>query len=106
MLCLHDSLRYDDPSVQRLLRAVEDTHTLTALILAVWSLARVLAIPLVEEVLAERARHTTLSPRCPASWPYPLSKRCWPTAPGTRHYGPAARSVGHAYAVKALRSAR
>ena len=65
MLCLHDSIRYDDPSVQRLLCAVEDTHTLTALILAVWSLARVLAIQLVEAVLAERARHPTLWPHCP-----------------------------------------
>ncbi len=65
MLCLHDSIRYDDPSVQRLLCAVEATHTLTALILAVWSLARVLAIQLVEAVLAERARHPTLWPRCP-----------------------------------------
>ena len=65
MLCLHDSIRYDDPSVQRWLCAVEDTHTLTALILAVWSLARVLAIQLVEAVLAERARHPTLWPRCP-----------------------------------------
>jgi hypothetical protein len=65
MLCLHDSIRYDDPSVQRLLRAVEETHTLTALLLAVWSLARVLAIHLVEAVLAERAQHPTLWPRCP-----------------------------------------
>jgi hypothetical protein len=65
MLCLHDSIRYDDPSVQRLLRAIEETHTFTALILAVWSLARVLAIHLVDAVLAERAQHPTLWPRCP-----------------------------------------
>ncbi len=65
MLCLHDSIRYDDPSVQRLLRAVEETHTFTALILAVWSLAHVLAIHLDDAVLAERAQHPTLWPRCP-----------------------------------------
>ena len=59
MLCLHDSIRYDDPSGQRWLCAVADTHTLTAVILAVWSLARVLARQLVEAVRAERARHPT-----------------------------------------------
>ena len=30
MLCLHDSIRHDDPAVQRLLRAVEDAPSLTA----------------------------------------------------------------------------
>ena len=28
MLCLHDSIRDDDPAVQRLLCAVEDAHSL------------------------------------------------------------------------------
>lgn len=65
MLCLSDSIRDDDPSVQRLLCMVEEAHTLTALVLAVWSLARVLAIHLVESVLAERARRPTSWPRCP-----------------------------------------
>jgi hypothetical protein len=65
MLCLSDSIRDDDPCVQRLLCTVEEAHTLTALILAAWSLARVLAIHLVESVLAERAQHPTLWPRCP-----------------------------------------
>ena len=37
MLCLHDSIRYDDPAVQRLLSAVEHVPYLTALILATWS---------------------------------------------------------------------
>jgi hypothetical protein len=71
MRCLSDSLRDDDPSVQRLLCTVEEAPTLPALILAAWSLARVLAIHLVEAVLAERARRPTSWPRCPpcgAGW--------------------------------------
>jgi hypothetical protein len=64
MLCLSDSIRHDDPRVQRLLGTVEEAHTLPELVLAVWSLARVLAIHLVESVLAERARRPTSWPRC------------------------------------------
>jgi hypothetical protein len=65
MLCLHDSIRHNDPDVQRLLSAVEDAHALPELILAAWQVARVLTVHLVEAVLAERARHPTLWPRCP-----------------------------------------
>src|SRR5262245_36489363 len=65
MLCLHDSIRHDDPAMQRLLHAVEDAPSLTAVILAAWQVARVLTVHLVEAVLAERARHPTLWPRCP-----------------------------------------
>src|SRR5438093_97069 len=65
MLCLHDSIRHDDPSVQRLLGAVEDAPSLTALILAAWPVARVLTVHLVEAVLAERARRPLAWPRCP-----------------------------------------
>ena len=65
MLCLHDTIHDDDPAVQRLLSAVDDAHSLTAFILAAWQVARVLTIHLVEAVLAERARHPTLWPRCP-----------------------------------------
>lgn len=65
MLCLHDSIRDNDPDVQRLLSAVEDAHALPELILAAWQVARVLTVHLVEAVLAERARHPTLWPRCP-----------------------------------------
>jgi hypothetical protein len=65
MLCLHDSIRDDDPCVQRLLCTLEEAHTLPELVLAAWSLARVLARHLVEAVLAERARRPTLWPRCP-----------------------------------------
>jgi hypothetical protein len=66
MLCLHDSIRDDDPSVQCLLRAMEDAPSLPALILATWQVARVLAVHLVEAVLAERARQPTAWPPCPA----------------------------------------
>jgi hypothetical protein len=65
MLCLHDSIRDDDPSVQRLLRTVDEAHTRTALLLAAWQVARVLTVHLVEAVLAARACHPTLWPRCP-----------------------------------------
>ena len=65
MLCLNDSIRYDDPSLQRLLSAVEETHTLTARLLAVWPLARTLARPIVESVLAARAQAPTCWPPCP-----------------------------------------
>lgn len=66
MLCLNDSIRYDDPSLQRLLSAVETAQTLTALLLAVWPLARVLALHIVESILANRALSPTVWPRCPA----------------------------------------
>ncbi len=66
MLCLMDSIRDDDPSVQYLLRVLEDAGSLTALILAAWQVARVLAVQLVETVLDERARPPTAWPPCPA----------------------------------------
>ena len=63
MLCLHDSIRHDDPTVQCLLHAVEHAHSLTALILAAWQVARVLTVHLAEAVLAERApRPLSLAP--------------------------------------------
>ncbi len=65
MLCLSDSIRHDDPSVQQLLRTIEEAHTLTQLILAVWPLARVLAQHIVEYVLAERAQRPIAWPPCP-----------------------------------------
>jgi hypothetical protein len=66
MLCLCDSIRDDDPSVQRLLRAVEDAPSPTAVILATGQVARVLAVHVVAAVLAERARRPTPWPPCPA----------------------------------------
>jgi hypothetical protein len=65
LLCLLDSLRQDEPAVQRLLHAVDEAHTRTEIILAVWPLARVLARPIVAAVLAERALNPTFWPRCP-----------------------------------------
>ena len=65
MLCLSDSIRHDDPGVQRLLHTVDQAQTLTQLILAVWPLARILAIHIIESVLAERALSPTFWPRCP-----------------------------------------
>jgi hypothetical protein len=52
--------------MQWLLRAVEDAPSLTALVLATWQVARVLAVHLIEAVLAERARQPTAWPPCPA----------------------------------------
>ena len=65
MLCLHDSIRDDDPDVQRLLRAVEDAASLTALMLAAWQVARALTVHRVEAVRAARARWPTAWPPCP-----------------------------------------
>jgi hypothetical protein len=65
MLCLSDSIRYDDPSVQRLLRMLEDAHSLTELTLTAWQVARIFTVHLIEAVLAERAHSPTLWPRCP-----------------------------------------
>jgi hypothetical protein len=65
MLCLMDSIRQDEPAVQSLLHAVDEAHTLTEIILAIWPLARVLAIHIVEAVLVERALSPTFWPRCP-----------------------------------------
>ena len=45
---------------------MEDARSLTALILTAWQVARVLAVHLVEDVLAERARQPTTWPPCPA----------------------------------------
>jgi hypothetical protein len=74
MLCLMDSIRQDEPAVQRLLHAVDEAHTLTEIILAVWALARVLAVHIVEAVLAERALSPTFWPRCPMCGAFLCSK--------------------------------
>ena len=65
MLCLSDSIQHDDPAVQPLLRTIEEAQTLTQLILAVWPLARVLALHIVDYVLAERAQRPRPWPSCP-----------------------------------------
>jgi hypothetical protein len=78
MLCLRDSIRDDDPSLQWLLRAVEDAPSLTAFILAPWQVARVLAIHLSEAVLADRAHQPTVWPPCPACGAALRSQGCAP----------------------------
>jgi hypothetical protein len=65
MLCLSDSIRHDDPCVQQLLRTIEEAQTLAQLILAVWPLARVLALHIIEYVLAARAQRPSAWPPCP-----------------------------------------
>jgi hypothetical protein len=65
MLCLSDSIRHDDPAVQPLLSTIEQAQTLAQLILAVWPLARVLALHIIEYVLAERAQRPIAWPPCP-----------------------------------------
>ena len=87
MLCLNDSIRYDDPSLQRLLSAVEETHTLTALLLAVWPLARTLAIHIVESVLAARAQAPTCWPPCPTCGT-PLQSKGFATRQVISLFGP------------------
>jgi len=52
MLCLTDIIRDHERSLQPLLRAIDEALTLTALLVAVWPLARLLAIHVVEAVLA------------------------------------------------------
>ena len=76
MLCLMDSIRQDEPAVPRLLQAIDEAHTLTEILLAVWALARLLAIHLVEAVLAERALSPPFGPRCPTCGAFLRSKGC------------------------------
>ncbi len=87
MLCLHDSIRHDDPAVQRLLHAVEDAPSLTAVILAAWQVARVLTVHLVEAVLAERARRPLVWPRCPQCGVF-LRSKGFATRQVTSLFGP------------------
>lgn len=65
MLCLTDSIRQSDPSLQPLLNAVAEAPTLAMMILAAWQLARALAVRIVEEGLAERAQRPIQWPCCP-----------------------------------------
>jgi hypothetical protein len=87
MLCLNDSIRHDDPSVQRLLRAVEEAHALPTLVLAAWQVARALTVHLIEAVLAERARRPTAWPPCPA-WGMALRSKGFATRQVLSLWGP------------------
>jgi hypothetical protein len=87
MLCPIDSIRDDDPAWQRLLSAVEEAPTLTELLLAAWPVARLMVVHLVESVLAERARHPTCWPRCPACGAF-LVRKGFVTRQVTSLFGP------------------
>src|SRR5262245_56290192 len=87
MLCLHHSIRHDDPSLQRLLRAVENAPTLPTLIMAAWQGARVLTVQLVAAGLTERARQPAAWPACPACGSPLRSQGCAPRQL-TSLYGP------------------
>lgn len=50
MLCLSDSIRDEDPALQRLCHAVAETQTLTELLMAVWPLARMVTLHFVASV--------------------------------------------------------
>ena len=65
MLCLSDGICHADACVQQGRHAVEEAQTLTELLLAAWSLACLVALHVVEAVLAERARRPTSWPLCP-----------------------------------------
>ena len=65
MLRLNDSIRHHDPSVQRLLSVVEEACSLTTLVLAAWQVGRLLAVHLIEAVLAARGRQPSAWPSCP-----------------------------------------
>ena len=87
MLCLYDTIHHDDPALQRLLSAVEDAPSLTALILAAWPVARLLTVHLVEAVLADRARWPSSWPPCPACG-RPLRSKGFATRQVTSLFGP------------------
>ena len=65
MLCLTDSIRHDAPEVQQCLDATRQAQTLAELVIAAWTLGRLLSVQVIESVLAERAQHPTCWPTCP-----------------------------------------
>ena len=65
MSCLRNSICQIDPSLQELIDAIENSSTLTLLILSAWRLARVLAVKIVEESLIERGQRPTQWSDCP-----------------------------------------
>ncbi len=65
MSCLRNSICQIDPSLQELMEAIENSSTLTLLVLSAWRLSRVLAVKIVEESLIERAQRPTQWSDCP-----------------------------------------
>ncbi len=62
ILYLTEIIRPNDPSMQRVCRAVEDARARTELLPTAWTLARVLTVDIVESVLTARA---PCPPPCP-----------------------------------------
>src|SRR5262249_57537288 len=87
MLCLNDSIRHHDPSVQRLLSAVEEARSLTTLVLAAWQVGRLLTVHLIEAVRAARACQPSAWPSCPKCGVALLSKGL-PTPQVVRLFAP------------------
>ncbi|MDQ4077251.1 MAG: ISKra4 family transposase [Chloroflexota bacterium] len=66
MRCLRESITHGAPALQAPVKDMREAQSLAALLWAAWQLARLLAVQLVEEVLAERAAHPTTWPNCRA----------------------------------------
>lgn len=64
MSCLKASIPQIGDSVQELVTAIENAPSSGAMMLAAWRLARLLAVKLVKEELAERAQRPTKWPPC------------------------------------------
>jgi hypothetical protein len=67
MSCLIDTIRDSSPEWQTQVDELENAATISLLIMAAWQLARVLAVRLVEEVLAKRSQvkaEWELCPKC------------------------------------------
>ncbi len=56
MSCLIDTIRETSPEWQAQVDELENAATITLLIIAAWQLGRVLAVRLVEEILAKRSQ--------------------------------------------------
>jgi hypothetical protein len=65
MMCLLEAIGEANPDWKGVLEELENATTLSALIIVAWQLARMLAIGLVEEVLAKRTQAKTEWGNCP-----------------------------------------
>ena len=65
MPCQIKNIQYDDSTLQQLFSRLENSVSLTALVLTAWELARRLAVLLVEQTLEKRARRPTDWKNCP-----------------------------------------
>jgi len=74
MSCLKKSICQIDPCLQELFNQIENSSSLSLMILSAWNLARVLAVKLVEEVLIvifpKSTQPTDFSPPNPACAPF------------------------------------